>query len=178
MEQVCCVLETPVVLTSSLMISRALSHMCGRLYLTYAPAEDGVFGSVAECQRAYAIMNCLLSLLSLCVTRSPTHTISPKSSFFTCNGIIMQLYVHESSFLHVLGISALKLVLLQLAYLKTSGCAEFGPLNTKESDFSPKYVSLRNRSSYSFETCTIVISTPENLSVHWVWPSKKCKMMF
>ena len=30
---------------------------------------------------------------------------------------------------------------------------------------------LRNRSSYSFETCTIVIITPENLRVHWVWPS-------
>ena len=31
---------------------------------------------------------------------------------------------------------------------------------------------LRNRSSYSFETWTIVISTPENLRVCWVWPSK------
>ena len=31
---------------------------------------------------------------------------------------------------------------------------------------------LRNRSSYSFETCTIVIIRPENLRVHWVWPSK------
>ena len=31
---------------------------------------------------------------------------------------------------------------------------------------------LRNRSSYSFETCTIAISTPENLRVHWVWLSK------
>ena len=31
---------------------------------------------------------------------------------------------------------------------------------------------LRNGSSYSFETCTIVIITPENLRVHWVWPSK------
>ena len=29
---------------------------------------------------------------------------------------------------------ALKLVPLQLAHLKTSGCAEFGPLNMKESD--------------------------------------------
>ena len=37
--------------------------------------------------------------------------------------------------------TALKLVPLQLAWLKTSGCAEFGPLNTKESDcFSPKCV--------------------------------------
>ena len=32
-----------------------------------------------------------------------------ESSFFTCSGIILQLYIHESSFLHVLGISALKL---------------------------------------------------------------------
>ena len=31
---------------------------------------------------------------------------------------------------------------------------------------------LRNRSSYSFETCTTAIGTPENLRVHWVWPSK------
>ena len=30
--------------------------------------------------------------------------------------------------------TALKLVPLQLAHLKTSGCAEFGPLNMKESD--------------------------------------------
>ena len=31
---------------------------------------------------------------------------------------------------------------------------------------------LRNRSTYSFETCTIVIGMPENLRVCWVWPSK------
>ena len=31
---------------------------------------------------------------------------------------------------------------------------------------------FRNGSSYSFETCTIVIIRPENLRVHWVWPSK------
>ena len=31
---------------------------------------------------------------------------------------------------------------------------------------------LWNRSSYSFEICTIVIGTPENVSMHWVWPSK------
>ena len=31
---------------------------------------------------------------------------------------------------------------------------------------------LRNGSSYSFETCTIGISMPENLRVHWLWPSK------
>ena len=30
--------------------------------------------------------------------------------------------------------TALKLVPLQLACLKTSGCSEFGPLNTQESD--------------------------------------------
>ena len=30
--------------------------------------------------------------------------------------------------------TALKLVPLQLACLKTTGCTEFGPLNTKESD--------------------------------------------
>ena len=62
--------------------------------------------------------------------------------------------------------TALKLVPLQLACLKTSGCAEFGPLNTMKSDilvqnvFSQKWIKrcfLRNRSSYSFETCTIAI---------------------
>ena len=31
---------------------------------------------------------------------------------------------------------------------------------------------LRNRSSCSFETCTIVIGMAENLRMHWVWPSK------
>ena len=31
---------------------------------------------------------------------------------------------------------------------------------------------LRNRSSYSFETCTIVIGMPENLRVCRVWPTK------
>ena len=31
---------------------------------------------------------------------------------------------------------------------------------------------LRYGSSYSFETCTTEIGTPENLRVHWVWPSK------
>ena len=31
---------------------------------------------------------------------------------------------------------------------------------------------LWNRSSYSFETSTIVIITPENLRVNWVWYSK------
>ena len=31
---------------------------------------------------------------------------------------------------------------------------------------------LRNGSSYNFETSTIVISMPENLRVHLVWPSK------
>ena len=112
--------------------------------------------------------------------------------------------------------TALMLVGMQLACLRTSGCAEFGPLNTKESDvlfqnvfsqkqiiiqlwnldhcnwhtwkpqgllslalqihrkvmFYSKMCFLRNGSSYSFETCTIAISTPENLKVHWVWPSK------
>ena len=69
--------------------------------------------------------------------------------------------------------TALKLVPLQLAHLKTSGCTEFGPLNTKESDmFQPKMCFLRNGSSYSFQTFTFTISTPKNFRVHWVWPSK------
>ena len=45
--------------------------------------------------------------------------------------------------------------------------------------FYPKMCFVRNRSSYSFETCTIVIGMPENLRVHGVWPSKyKEKVMF
>ena len=56
----------------------------------------------------------------------------------------------------------LLLVPLWLACLKTSGCTEFGPLNTKESDVLAQNVSFSNRSSYSFEICTIVIGTPEN----------------
>ena len=107
-------------------------------------------------------------------------------------------------------------ICMQSAHLKTSGCAEFGPVNTKESNvlapnifsqkwiiiqlwnlyhcnwhawkpqgalswpckykgkwcFSPKCVFLWNRSSYSFETCTIVIGMAENLRVCWVWPCK------
>ena len=68
--------------------------------------------------------------------------------------------------------TALKLVPLKLAHLKTSGCTEFGPLNTKESDVSAQNVYLRNRSSYSIETCIFTICMTENLRVHWVWPSK------
>ena len=38
--------------------------------------------------------------------------------------------------------------------------------------FYPKMCFVRNRSSYSFETCTIVIGMPENLRVNGVWSSK------
>ena len=63
--------------------------------------------------------------------------------------------------------TALKLVPLWSSDLKTSECTEFGPLNTKKSDILTQNVLfLRNGSSYSFETCTIVIITPENLRVH------------
>ena len=112
--------------------------------------------------------------------------------------------------------TALTLVAMQLACLRTSGCAEFGPLNTKESDvlfqnvfsqkqiiiqlwnwdhcnwhtwkpqgllslalqihrkvmFYSKMCFLRNGSLYNFDTCTMVIGMPGNLSVHLVWPSK------
>ena len=48
----------------------------------------------------------------------------------------------------------LKLVPLGLACLKTSGCTDFDPLNTKEKwCYSPKCVFSENGSSYSFETC-------------------------
>ena len=112
--------------------------------------------------------------------------------------------------------TALTLVAMQLACLRTSGCAEFGPLNTKENDvlfqnvfsqkqiiiqlwnldhynwhtwkpqgllslalqihrkvmFYSKMCFLRNGSLYNFETFTIVIGMPGNLSMHLVWPSK------
>ena len=68
--------------------------------------------------------------------------------------------------------TALKLGPLQLTHLKTSGSAEFGHLNTKKVVFYSKMCFIRNRSSYSFETWTIAIDTPENLRVCWVWPSK------
>ena len=69
--------------------------------------------------------------------------------------------------------TALKLVPLWSSHLKTSECTKFGPLNTKKSDMLTQNVFfLRNGSSYSFETCTIVIITPENLRVNWVWYSK------
>ena len=69
--------------------------------------------------------------------------------------------------------TALKVVPLWSSDLKTSECTEFGPLNTKKSDvLSQKlYFYFRNGSSYRFKTCAIVIITPENLRVHWVWPS-------
>ena len=68
--------------------------------------------------------------------------------------------------------TALKLVPLWSSHLITSECTEFGSLNTKRKwCFSPKCVFSEMGSSYSFETCTIVIIRPENLRVHWVWPS-------
>ena len=70
--------------------------------------------------------------------------------------------------------TALKLVPLWLAHLKTSGCTEFGPLNTKESDVlaqnvvSLKQIIIQLWNLYHCD-CT---GTPENVSMHWVWPSK------
>ena len=66
--------------------------------------------------------------------------------------------------------TALKLGPLQLAHLKTSGCAEFGPLNTMESDvltqnvFSQKWIIIQ-----LWKPC----NHPENLRVHWVWHNGK-----
>ena len=110
-----------------------------------------ICGSLAERRRAYAIMNCLSSSrCRCCLWPVLLHTYYvQESSFFKCSGIIIQLYIHRSSFLHVLGISALKLVPLILACLKTSGCTEFGPLNTKERDvlaqnvFSQKQIIIQ-----------------------------------
>ena len=62
--------------------------------------------------------------------------------------------------------TALKLVPLWSSDLKTSECTEFGPLTIKESDIlGQKLFYFRSGWSYSFETCTIVIITPQNLRV-------------
>ena len=76
--------------------------------------------------------------------------------------------------------TALKLVPLWLACLKTSGCMEIDHAKYKGKwCFMTKMCFVRNRSSYSFETCTIVIGMPENLKVHGVWSSKyKGEVMF
>ena len=69
--------------------------------------------------------------------------------------------------------TALKVVPSWSTQLKTSECTDFGPLNTKKSDaLAQNVLFFRSGSSYSFETCTIVIITPENLRVNWVWYSK------
>ena len=53
--------------------------------------------------------------------------------------------------------TALKLVQLQLAHLKTLGCAEFGPLNMKESDvlaqnvFSQKQITIKLWNLYQLQ---------------------------
>ena len=68
--------------------------------------------------------------------------------------------------------TALKLVPLQLEHLKTSGCAEFGPLNSKESDvlaqnvFSQKWIIIKLWNLYHCNWHTW------KLRVYWVWPSK------
>ena len=69
--------------------------------------------------------------------------------------------------------TALKLVPLQLACLKTSGCVEFGPLNTKESDvlaqnvFSQKQVVIQLWNLYHSNQHTW---KPQGACR--VWPSK------
>ena len=62
--------------------------------------------------------------------------------------------------------TALGLVPLQLACLKISGCIEFGPLNTKESDVVAQNVFSQKWIIIQFETCTIVIGIAENLRMH------------
>ena len=69
--------------------------------------------------------------------------------------------------------TALKVVPWWSSHHKTSECTNFGPLNTKKSDaLAQNVLFFRSGSSYSFETCTTVIITPENLRVNWVWYSK------
>ena len=68
--------------------------------------------------------------------------------------------------------TALKLVQLQLACLKTSGCTEFGLLNWKESGFlaqnvfSQKWIIIQLWNLYHCNWHAL------NLRVCWVWPSK------
>ena len=77
----------------------------------------------------------IVIVIIVCDQFSYTNTKSKKVPSLHGSGTIIQLHIHESSSLHVLGISALKLAPLQLACLETLGCAEFCPLNTKEIDF-------------------------------------------
>ena len=51
-------------------------------------------------------------------------------------------------------------------------CTEFGPLNTKESDVLAQNVVSLKQIIIQLWNCTIVIGTSENVSMHWVWPSK------
>ena len=67
--------------------------------------------------------------------------------------------------------TALKLVPLWLACLKTSGCVEFGPLNTKESDVLAQNVFSQKQDHHTaLKLVPFQLSMPENLRVHWVWP--------
>ena len=96
---------------------------------------------------------------SECTKFGPLNT--KKSDMLTQNVFFSEMDHH----------TALKLVPLWSSHLKTSECTKIGPLTIKESE--PKSVFFfRSGWSYSFETCTIVIITPENLRVHWVWPTK------
>ena len=61
---------------------------------------------------------------------------------------------------------------IALACLKTSGCAEFGPLNTKESDVLAQNVFSQKQIIIQLWNLYHCIGMPENLRVYWVWPSK------
>ena len=101
---------------------------------TLEPVDDLAFWLIGGMPKAYVVMNCLesLSLLSS-VTSSLTHILSPKK-------FLLYMWWHYHTNLHpqkfIFACNRNLSFSLQLAHLKTSGCAEFGHLTAKESDFS------------------------------------------
>ena len=77
----------------------------------------------------------IVIVVAICDQFSYIHTKSKKVPSLHVVALSYN-FTSMKALLHVLGISAMKLVPLQLACLKTSGCAEYGTLNTRESDFS------------------------------------------
>ena len=80
--------------------------------------------------------------------------------------------------------TALKLVAMQLACLRTSGCAEFGPPNTKESDvlfqnvFSQKWIIIQLWNQYHWDqhawNLRVHLSLALQIQRKWCFYSKMC----
>ena len=67
--------------------------------------------------------------------------------------------------------TALKLVPLWSSHLKTSGCTEFDPLNTKKSDVLAQDVLFLETDHHTAMKLYHCKWHGWNLRVHWVWPS-------